>query len=54
MVRALAAAGFLVLADKGYVGAGPHVTTPYKAGRECQVNGSVAVSVVAEGVSPSR
>lgn len=30
LVRALAAAGILVLADKGYVGAGPHVTTPYK------------------------
>ncbi|TDD77930.1 transposase family protein [Actinomadura darangshiensis] len=30
LVRALAAAGFLVPADKGYVGAGPHVKTPYK------------------------
>jgi hypothetical protein len=30
LVRALAAAGILVLADKGYVGAGPHVKTPYK------------------------
>jgi DDE superfamily endonuclease/Helix-turn-helix of DDE superfamily endonuclease len=27
---ALAAAGLLVLADKGYIGAGEHITTPYK------------------------
>jgi hypothetical protein len=30
IVRALADAGLLVLADKGYIGAGQHVTTPYK------------------------
>lgn len=30
IVRALADAGLLVLADKGYIGAGQHITTPYK------------------------
>ncbi|RFS87237.1 hypothetical protein D0T12_03070 [Actinomadura spongiicola] len=30
LVRAPAAAGFLVLADKGYVSADPHVKTPCK------------------------
>jgi hypothetical protein len=30
IVRALAEAGLLVLADKGYVGAGEHIKTPYK------------------------
>ena len=30
IVRALADAGLLVLADKGYIGAGEHVKTPYK------------------------
>ena len=30
MIRALAEAGLLVLADKGYVGAGVHIKTPYK------------------------
>ncbi len=30
LVRALAASGMLVLADKGYDGAGPHVKTPCK------------------------
>ena len=30
IIRALANAGLTVLADKGYIGAGQHVTTPYK------------------------
>lgn len=30
IIRALAACGLLTLADKGYVGAGPHIRTPYK------------------------
>jgi hypothetical protein len=30
IVRELAASGLVVLADKGYTGAGEHVTTPYK------------------------
>ena len=30
IVRELAAAGFIVLADKGYIGAGQHVLTPYR------------------------
>ena len=30
IVRELAAAGLIVLADKGYIGAGEHVITPYK------------------------
>jgi hypothetical protein len=30
LLRALAASGILVLADKGYADAGPHVKTPYK------------------------
>jgi hypothetical protein len=30
IVRELAAAGLIVLADKGYIGAGPHVLTPYR------------------------
>jgi len=30
IIRQLAAAGLLVLADKGYLGAGPHVLTPYQ------------------------
>lgn len=30
ILRALADAGLIVLADKGYIGAGQHVTTPYK------------------------
>ena len=30
MIRAVAEAGLLVLADKGYVGAGEHIKTPYK------------------------
>jgi hypothetical protein len=30
IVRALATAGLIVLADKGYIGAGQHITTPYK------------------------
>jgi hypothetical protein len=30
IVRELAAAGLIVLADKGYTGAGDHVRTPYK------------------------
>jgi DDE superfamily endonuclease len=32
IVRRLAAAGLIVLADKGYIGAGEHVLTPYRAG----------------------
>ena len=31
IIRALAAAGLIVLADKGYIGAGQHVLTPYRA-----------------------
>jgi DDE superfamily endonuclease len=30
IVRVLAAAGLIVLADKGYHGAGKHIRTPYK------------------------
>jgi DDE superfamily endonuclease len=30
IVRRLAAAGLIVLADKGYIGAGEHVLTPYR------------------------
>jgi len=30
IVRELAAAGLIVLADKGYIGAGQHVITPYR------------------------
>ncbi|WP_026402678.1 transposase family protein, partial [Actinomadura rifamycini] len=30
LVRELAASGLLVLADKGYVGADPHIQTPYR------------------------
>jgi hypothetical protein len=30
IIRALAAAGLIVLADKGYIGAGQHVLTPYR------------------------
>jgi hypothetical protein len=30
IIRALAEAGLLVLADKGYLGAGEHIKTPYK------------------------
>ena len=30
IVRELAAAGLIVLADKGYIGAGQHVRTPYR------------------------
>lgn len=30
LVHELAASGLLVLADKGYAGAGPHIKTPYK------------------------
>ena len=30
IVRALAASGLIVLADKGYHGAGDHIHTPYK------------------------
>jgi hypothetical protein len=30
IVRELAAAGLIVLADKGYTGAGAHIRTPYK------------------------
>src|SRR4051794_19611717 len=30
IVRALAAAGLITLADKGYIGAGEPITTPYK------------------------
>ena len=30
LVRELAAAGLIVLADKGYIGAGQHVRTPYR------------------------
>lgn len=30
IIRALANAGLLVLADKGYISAGEHITTPYK------------------------
>jgi hypothetical protein len=30
ILRALTAAGLIVLADKGYIGAGQHITTPYK------------------------
>jgi hypothetical protein len=30
IVRELAAAGLIVLADKGYTGAGEHIRTPYK------------------------
>jgi hypothetical protein len=30
LVRELAAAGLIVLADKGYIGAGQHVLTPYR------------------------
>jgi hypothetical protein len=30
IVRELAAAGLIVLADKGYTGAGDHIRTPYK------------------------
>lgn len=30
IIRALATCGLLVLADKGYIGAGDHVLTPYK------------------------
>ena len=30
IVRELAAAGFIVLADKGYIGAGQHVITPHR------------------------
>src|SRR6266699_2726292 len=30
IVRELAAAGLVVLADKGYIGAGEHIRTPYK------------------------
>jgi hypothetical protein len=30
IVRELAAAGLVVLADKGYTGAGDHIRTPYK------------------------
>jgi hypothetical protein len=32
IIRQLAAAGFIVLADKGYTGAGDHVMTPAGAG----------------------
>ena len=32
IIRALADAGLLVLADKGYLGAGHHITTPTRAG----------------------
>jgi DDE superfamily endonuclease len=30
IIRELAAAGLIVLADKGYIGAGNHVLTPYR------------------------
>lgn len=30
IVRGLEAAGLIVLADKGYIGAGEHVPTPYR------------------------
>ncbi|WP_344458548.1 transposase family protein, partial [Actinocorallia aurantiaca] len=30
IIRSLATCGLLVLADKGYIGAGPHILTPYK------------------------
>jgi hypothetical protein len=30
LVRELAAAGLIVLADKGYIGAGQHIRTPYR------------------------
>ncbi|SNR56872.1 Helix-turn-helix of DDE superfamily endonuclease [Actinomadura mexicana] len=36
LVRELAAAGLLVLADKGYVGAGPHVKTPHKGQKQAR------------------
>lgn len=32
IIRELAASGLVVLADKGYHGAGDHVTTPYRGG----------------------
>src|ERR1022692_834573 len=32
IIRQLAAAGLITLADKGYIGAGQHVLTPYRAG----------------------
>jgi hypothetical protein len=31
IVRELSKSGMLILADKGYVGAGPHIQTPYKS-----------------------
>jgi hypothetical protein len=30
IVRELAAAGLIVLADRGYIGAGQHILTPYR------------------------
>jgi DDE superfamily endonuclease len=32
IIRQLAAAGLITLADKGYIGAGQHVLVPYRAG----------------------
>ncbi len=31
IIRQLADAGLIVLADKGYIGAGEHVLTPYRS-----------------------
>ncbi|WP_279433069.1 transposase family protein [Actinomadura bangladeshensis] len=37
LVRKLAASGVLVLADKGYVGAGPHIKTPLQGQEQARV-----------------
>jgi len=34
IIRQLAAAGLIVLADRGYIGAGEHVLTPYRGGNK--------------------
>lgn len=53
IIRELKAAGLIVLADKGYIGAGEHVLTPYR-GRNKPASQKVANSAHAKLRAPGE